>query len=116
MPYLEPTDAHSIQDHRGPFKDSKGNMQPGYLDGGNPREYPKLMYPLKGGFPKPVSDPKEQAAAEKEGFTAVPKAECITPAGMYKPPKEEPAAAPAIEEPADRSPQIGKKENAPRKG
>src|SRR5690242_2556656 len=96
MPYIEPTDAHAMQDHRGPWKNNRGEMQPGYLDGGQGREYPKLMYPVKGGLPKTVNDPKEQAEAEKAGFTATAQAESVSPTGAYTPSKVEAKAEPAV--------------------
>lgn len=88
MAYQEPTDAHAIQDHRTAWKDNKGNMRPGYLEGG-PKEFPKLMYPKVGGFPKQVADPAEQAKAEKEGYTDTAKGGSLDSFGRYSPPKEE---------------------------
>lgn len=86
-------DAHAPQDHRGPWKDDRGNMQPGYMEGGNLKEFPKIMYPVQGGFTRTVNDPEEQAKAQKQGFSDMFDG-LIETDGRYVPAKKEPAAAP----------------------
>lgn len=117
MPYTEPTDAHAIQDHRGPHKNSKGELVAGYLENGKGREYPRLMYPLKGGLPKKVSDPKEQAQAEKAGYTTEAHPDSISPDGFYHPPKEEAKPEAPKEEAKPEAPApAAEQRKAPQKG
>lgn len=57
MAYQEPQDAHGIVRINTPYL-----------------EFPRLMYPREGGFPKKVKNSTEQAQAAKEGFLLLPPA------------------------------------------